>query len=369
MALRSQQEDAPSPRRTGASSFLPPLALAFLATLAVLGVLVLAIVLFGHPPAQPLARVTLTLAPQVVAPVPPPPSSSSSGLTQAPAPKAVTLSPEPTAPVYAGKALIADPALIERTSEGPLPRIAADGRTPLSAYAPRFEAGRGIKIAIVITGLGLDGRATLSAIDKLPPAVTLAFAPYGARLGHWLRLARRKGHEVLLEVPMEPRNFPDSDAGPHSLRPSLSADDNLARLKWVLTRATGYVGVTNLMGGRFLAEPLACEPVLSFLASRGLMFFYSSKGARARAVARQLKAPYVRNDLRLDAVAAPAAIDQRLTELESIARHAGEAVGTGSVYPVTLAHVAVWARGLRGRGFVLVPASSIVQSESLNRRH
>lgn len=162
---------------------------------------------------------------------------------------------------------------------------------------------------------------------------------------------------------MEPRDFPDSDAGPHSLRPSLSADDNLARLKWALSRATGYVGVTNLMGGRFLAEPLASEPVLSFLASRGLMFFDTSPGALAAGVARQLKAPYLKSSLRLDRVAAPAQIDRRLAELESRARSKGQAVGTGFVYPVTLAHIVSWARGLRGQGFVLVPASSIVEAK------
>jgi polysaccharide deacetylase 2 family uncharacterized protein YibQ len=360
MALRSQHEDGPSPRRAGVSTFFHPLALAVLATIAVLAALVVAIALFGRPPAQPLARITLTLAPAAVAPVAPSPPPAA---IQPPPSTAVSLPPQPTAPVYAGTALIADPALIESTSEGPLPRIAADGRTPLAAYAPPIGAGRGIKIAIVIMGLGLDGRATKAAIDELPPAVTLAFTPYGARLDHWLRLARRKGHEVLLEVPMEPRNFPDSDAGPHSLRPNLSADDNLARLKWALTRATGYVGITNLMGGRFLAEPLALEPVLSFLAARGLMFFDNSSGALAQNVALQLKAPYVRSDLRLDRVAAPAAIDQRLTKLENLARHAGEAVATGSLYPVTLSHVAAWARGLRGQGFVLVPASSIVKAK------
>ena len=357
MALRSQHEDAPSQRRAGASSFGHPLALAFFATIAALGALLLAIALFGRPPAQPLARITLTLAPQAVAPVPAPALPA----VVTPASSTVPLPPAPTAPVYAGRALILDPALIENTPEGPLPRIAPDGRSPLDAYAPAFRAGRGIKIAVVITGLGLDGPATKAAIDELPPAVTLAFAPYGDRLGHWLRLARRKGHEALLEVPMEPRNFPDSDAGPHSLRPSLSADDNLARLKWALTRVSGYVGVTNLMGGRFLAEPLALEPVLSFLAARGLMFFDSSRHALAQNVARELNAPYSRSDLRLDAVAAPAAIDQRLTELEGLARHAGEAVGTGSLHPVTLAHITAWARGLRGRGFVLVPVSAIVR--------
>jgi polysaccharide deacetylase 2 family uncharacterized protein YibQ len=53
-------------------------------------------------------------------------------------------------------------------------------------------------------------------------------------------------------------------------------------------------------------------------------------------------------------------IDRRLSELETRARVSGSAGGTGFVYPVTLERVSLWAQGLSGRGFVLVPASAIV---------
>ena len=54
-------------------------------------------------------------------------------------------------------------------------------------------------------------------------------------------------------------------------------------------------------------------------------------------------------------------IDRNLTELETKARTMGRAAGTGFLYPVTLERVAAWSKALEGRGFVLVPASSIVE--------
>jgi hypothetical protein len=45
-------------------------------------------------------------------------------------------------PVVAGNALIADPALIEQTQQGPLPRIADDGRTPMTRLCPVRAVGQ-----------------------------------------------------------------------------------------------------------------------------------------------------------------------------------------------------------------------------------
>ena len=66
---------------------------------------------------------------------------------------------------------------------------------------------------------------------------------------------------MLLEVPMEPFDFPDSDPGPHALLAAAGSDENLKRLDWSLSRFTGYVGVSNLLGGRFLGETGAIDPV------------------------------------------------------------------------------------------------------------
>ena len=265
-------------------------------------------------------------------------------------------------PVVSGKALIADPALIEQTQQGPLPRIADDGRTPMTAYAPPAPSDKRPRIAIVISGLGISAKATSAAIRGLPPDVTLAFAPYDDDVQRWVSEARRQGHEVLLELPMEPYDFPDSDPGPHTLRAGVGEESNTQRLTWSLTRFTGYAGVTNLLGGRFLGDPDSLEPVMTFLARRGLFFFDSGPATRSAApdVAQRLDAPYVQSSTTVDTIQTAMEIDQRLSDLETRARLNGSASGVGFLYPVTIERVSEWAKGLPGRGFVLVPASAIV---------
>ena len=63
----------------------------------------------------------------------------------------------------------------------------------------------------------------------------------------------------------------------------------------------------------------------------------------------------------IDSIQSGMEIDQRLSELEARARVTGAAAGTGFLYPVTIGRIAAWAKGLGGRGFVLVPASAIVE--------
>ena len=264
--------------------------------------------------------------------------------------------------IYAGTALIADPDLIETTPNGPLPRIADDGRSPMNAYSPPVPNVQGPKIAIVVSGLGISAKATAAALATLPPGITLAFAPYADDVQRWVSEARKRGHEVLLEIPMEPYDFPDSDPGPHTLRTGTGEDSNIDRLTWSLTRFTGYAGVTNLLGGRFMADQASLEPVMTFLARRGLVFFDSGSATRSAApdVAQRTGAPFVQSATNVDAIQTGMEIDQRLSELEARARLNGSAAGSAFLYPITIERLAAWAHGLPGRGFVLVPASAIV---------
>lgn len=268
-----------------------------------------------------------------------------------------------TKPIYAGKALLADPALADNTARGPLPRIADDGRKPMTAYAaPALTAGKRFKIAIVVGGLGMSALATKSALDALPSGVTLGFAPYASDVSQWVAQARAKGHEVLLEIPMEPFDFPDSDPGPHTLRAGQEEDANMQRLNWALSRFTGYAGVTNLLGQRFLSDTEALAPVLTSLNRRGLYFFDNGAASQSvlPTVASQLGMPAAQSGAALDTIQTALEIDHRLSELETQARANGSAVGSAFLYPVSIARIAAWARGLESRGFVLVPVSAIV---------
>lgn len=307
-----------------------------------------------HAPAGDVNRIGV--GPQPTAPMP-----AQGQATQLPPPRVPA---NITKPIYAGASLLADPDLIETTPDGPLPRIGDDGRSPMTAYAPPVPNVQGPRIAIVVTGLGVSAKATQAAIANLPPAITLAFLPYADDVQRWVGEARKRGHEVLLEVPMEPYDFPDSDPGPHTLRAGNGEDSNTDRLTWSLTRFTGYAGVMNLLGGRFMADPNALEPVMTFLARRGLLFFDAGPAGRSAApdVAKRVSAPYVQSAANIDAIQTGMEIDQRLSELEARARLNGSAAGTAFVYPVTIERLSAWAQGLSGRGFVLVPASAIVST-------
>jgi len=366
-----------------------PLALAYFALFAGLLLVIAGVAIFGRgSDGNPVARIDLGPRPHRVAHVTPPvqappqeqqPEAAPTETTPTPAPPQAAVqappqtTPEPalppalvpgtiSKPVFAGRALVADPALIEQTDNGPLPRIADDGRTPMIAYAPPVKTDSRPRIAIVISGLGISAKETASAIAELPAGVTLAFAPYDEDVQRWVGQARATGHEVLLEVPMEPYDFPDSDPGPHTLRSGASEDSNIRKLTWSLTRFTGYAGITNLLGSRFLADEDALSPVMTFLQRRGLLFFDqgSTTHSAAPGIAHQTGAPYVQSLSTIDTIQTGMEIDRRLSDLESRARLTGAAAGSGFLYPVTIERVADWAKGLQGRGFVLVPASAII---------
>ena len=291
--------------------------------------------------------------------------------TQGPAP---TVRPGPIGkPVQGGGAFTAegglppapDPALIKSTDSGPLPVVAADGRTPLLVYARPYAATGRPRIAVIVGSLGLSQATTVAAIQQLPGGVTLAFAPYGRNLQDYVNQARAAGHEVLLQVPMEPMDYPTNDPGPHTLLTSLTINHNLKRLDWLLGRFAGYVGVVNFMGGRFTAAESHVLPILEALRDRGLMFLdaRASSSSVANSIAGKIGLTIAVNDRVVDAIASRAAIDARLLELERLASASGGAIGIGFPYPVTIERLAQWTRVMGDRGYDLVPISALADHQ------
>jgi polysaccharide deacetylase 2 family uncharacterized protein YibQ len=239
---------------------------------------------------------------------------------------------------------------------GPLPVIAGDGRTAAQAYARPFRDTGKPRVALVIGGLGLNAKSTREAIESLPPEVTLSFVPYAEGLQGWIDLARGAGHEVLLEAPMEPLDYPDNDPGPYTLMASDPPQETVRRLEWLLSRATGYFGVTNYLGGRFLESDKGMGAFLGAIRQRGLAFVDDGSAAkRAGGGAPRASADRIVDD-QLDADA----IDRQLLQLEAAAVRDGSALGSGFAYPLTLQQVQQWAGSLEQRGYSLAPASAVM---------
>ena len=254
-----------------------------------------------------------------------------------------------------------DDALIEDSAYGPLPARAPDGRRPYDVYAGAWSGKPGTRIAIVVGGLGISQTGTMNAIGSLPPGVTFGFSPSGNSLDRWMQEARRSGHELVLQVPLEPVGYPQVDPGEDTLTVDDAAAGDLSALHASLATITNYVGIMNYMGGRFVAEPAAMEPLIAELGRRGLMFFDDASSLRSVAAdtAQLQSVPAAVSDLSIDRSQDPADIRSQLDTLERIARAEGTAIGVASAFDVSVATIAKWIGEARGRGIEIVPLSAL----------
>lgn len=251
--------------------------------------------------------------------------------------------------------------LIEDSAAGPLPMRAADGRRPFDVYARVWSGARGARVAIVIGGLGLSQTGTQTAIGKLPPEITLGFAPQGNSLGRWMQAARREGHEIVMQVPLEPFDFPNVNPGRNTLTVEAGSDEILKNLRWTLSRTTNYTAVMNYMGARFSTNPEAMGVMMAELGKRGIGYVDDGSSARSLAPETALKngVPFAAGDAIIDSVQDRGAILDKLDELERTARAKGFAIGTGNAFDVTVDAVASWASEARKRGIEIVPISAV----------
>jgi uncharacterized protein len=258
-----------------------------------------------------------------------------------------------------------DQKFLEMSAHGAIPKIAADGVRPADAFAQPVKALPGKpdapRIAIIVSGLGVSATATADAIAKLPGAVTLGFMPYGSDVAALAGRARARGHEVLLQVPMEPFDYPDNDPGPQTLLTSLTPQQNIDRLYWLMSRLQGYVGIASAMGARFTASEPSFSPVLREAAKRGLIFV--DDGANPRSLAGRIAGannlPFAKADVTIDVVPTASEIDHALGSLEMAARERSIAVGISSGLPVSIDHIAKWAKTLADHGVQLVPITAV----------
>ena len=303
--------------------------------------------------------------PRVVLKVGPQPRGPAEVLSQTPQSSG---SPSSSAALIAANGVvITDPALTEETSDGPLPIIAGDGRRPMDLYARPFDrTDPRPRIAIIVGGLGIGEAITQSAIDKLPPAITLSFTPYGpAGLQSSVSAARAAGHEVLLELPMEPFDYPSNDPGPNTLMTGAAAVDNPQHLQWLMSRISGYAGVMNMQGAKFLSVPEDLRPIIEQTKRRGL--FFLDDGAADRSVlpeiAQTAQAPFAHADSIVDRVPSREGVELELKNLETVAKTRGAAIGIATANPMTIDRITAWAADLEQKGIALAPVTAIIAAQ------
>ena len=262
-----------------------------------------------------------------------------------------------------------DPRLLETSRYGMIP-VVSEGLKPFTVYAAEADRAKAAKmpvVAIVVGGLGVGAAKTTDAIMKLPAAVTLAFTPYGSDPTKLAERARAQRHEILLQVPMEPFDYPDNDPGPQTLLTTLNSEQNLDRMYWHMSRFQGYAGIANFMGGRFVVADSVMQPIVREAAKRGLGYFDDGSSPRsvAGSVAAAQAMPFAKADIAIDTVPTAVEIDHALSNLENLAKERGTAIGVASALPISIERIGAWAKTLENHGIMLVPlTTAMLKSKS-----
>ena len=259
------------------------------------------------------------------------------------------------------------PHITEETETGPLPVIAPDGRQPWLEYSRGFKrADRKPRIALIISNLGLSDTYTKATLELLPEDITLSFSHVAPRLKSWVREARQKGHEILLDIPMEPIGFPKNDPGRATLLTSSNEVENLNRLEHIMKQAGGYVGLLGTLGTKFMLHSETFLPVLRSIKQRGLIYVDSRSTSRSLGpeLASSIQLPKAFNNVFLDKEPSQEKIKNKLDELERIALKRRFAVGIAQPLPITIEILSQWTKELKTKQIALAPITAIVDKQS-----
>lgn len=253
------------------------------AALAVAAVFAMASLIGQGAPAT--APALVLALPAVAAPPAEPARVGSDGGLVVTAATTAAYAASPELPAAEPLAPAPDPALIEPggLAGTGLPKIAADGRQPWQAYARPFDRRDGrARLVFIVLDVGLSRAASEAAIYRLPAAVTVAIDAYAAEPQQWAAAARRAGHEVLADLPLQAAPASGEDAGPRALLAAGDDVDNLQRAQAVLGRHAGYTGVLMRGGDGFADGFASLEPLLRDLRRRGLLLVdgVAAEGAR-----------------------------------------------------------------------------------------
>lgn len=296
-----------------------------------------------------------------------PPTTEEPAVTEAAATREpVAMNPTPPTTGTSGGSGLADaPAegFYEQTPQGLLPMVASDGTKPWHYYArPFVRTPDRPMIALLITGVGLNRQASDLAAE-LPDAVSLSLSGYSADIGARAKALRTGGHEILLDLPLEPVGYPAVDPGPGGLLVSLTPEKNVDNLKQLLGKVPGYVGVTIPSKERFTGSREAAYPVMQHINRRGLIFVLATIPDKSvEELFKYNSFPYLASDLVIDQDLSPAMVNKQLAQLEDIARRQGYAIGTARALPMTLQQIQRWAETLPQRSIDLAPISAIAKT-------
>ncbi|AIF80879.1 hypothetical protein I862_01580 [endosymbiont of Acanthamoeba sp. UWC8] len=218
------------------------------------------------------------------------------------------------------------------------------------------------KVALLVDGLGLSRSETISAVE-MDALIALGFSPYSQDVINWINKGVSGGHEVYINLPMHPAEYPANDAGSLALMNNLSVEENLLRLKLITFKSDKIKGVISGAREIFTDSKDDILPILGFLKQKKLSYIYGGEvnNESLDDLSEALNVNYIDINITIDDELDVEAVKSNLLRLENMAKVRGFALGKFHAYPMSVKAINEWIGELNNSEVMLVPVSQLFE--------
>lgn len=194
------------------------------------------------------------------------------------------------------------------------------------------------RVAIVIDDMGQDMKPLRDLLEMDAP-ISVAILPFLPHSRDTAEQAHAKGREVLLHLPMEPKDSGNNDPGEGALFTNMSEAQIAYEVKRDIDAVPYIKGVNNHMGSRFTEDENLMRIALKVAKANNLFFLDSKTTNKSAAyrVAKEMDIKAASRQVFLDNKEDVNYIKAQILELIEIAKKRGSAIAIGHPHPSTIA--------------------------------
>ena len=218
------------------------------------------------------------------------------------------------------------------------------------------------QLAIIIDDIGEDLIQTKEFLDLGIP-LTLSILPDQSHSKGSEELAHARGYEVMLHLPMEPKNCPQHNPGAGAIYTNMDESKIAAVIKSHIKKFAYIKGVNNHMGSRATEDEKTMRAVLKALKPTGLYFVDSQTSSQSIAyrAAREMGVSSGENLIFIDNEPEVNYSKNFIDKAISLVKKRGQGIIIGHPRETTLEALREMTPKLKAEGIALVSVSTLVQ--------
>lgn len=230
------------------------------------------------------------------------------------------------------------------------------------------EVPRIVRVSIVIDDLGQSQEAARELL-RLRSPLTFSVMPRLQFSRQTAEAAHQSGIEVMLHLPMQPRDDSAPDVSPHEIKVGMDRKEVGEIIETDLASVPYAAGVNNHMGSQATSDAALMNEVMAALAPRRLFYIDSRTAPTSVALeaARRSGVPSFYRSVFLDDTRTVPYTLSRLRELCRVADARGAALAIGHPYLSTIAALRQFLPELSRENIQLVPVSTLLRDSAAAR--